>query len=119
MHILVHLTTLRPVRGHPLAIAFCLLTSLRSAGFFLRLANRAFPCRPGLSLGLAMHTQGVFRTVQAKRCHHAVADAPAQHPPRIPIDHGHALGKAALQAVAGDVLTPDLIGPHHGHATHK
>ena len=70
-------------------------------------------------LGLAMLSQGVFQAVHAERRFHAVADAPTQHPPGIPVDHSHQVGKASLQAHVGDVRTPDLIRPHHRHPTQQ
>ena len=68
-------------------------------------------------LGLAMLTQGVFQTVHTEGRLHAVADAPTQHPPGVPVDHGDPVGKAALQTRISDIDTPDLIGTHYWHAT--
>jgi hypothetical protein len=65
-------------------------------------------------LGLAMLTQGVFEAVSRL---HAVADAPTQHPPGVPVDHGDPVGKATLQTRIGYIGTPDLIGTHCWHAT--
>ena len=70
-------------------------------------------------LGLAMLAQGVLLAVHAKRRIHAVTDSPAQHPPGVPVDHSHQVSKTARQPYIGVVRAPDLVGPHHGHATQE
>jgi hypothetical protein len=67
-------------------------------------------------LRFAVHAQSILRAFHAKRCLHAVADTPTEHPPREPVDDGYQIRKAPLQADVGDVREPDLVGPHHRHA---
>ncbi len=68
---------------------------------------------------LAVLTQGVLQAVHAKRGFDAVADSPAEHPPGVQVNHNHEVGKAPRPKHEGDVLAPDLIGPHHGHAAQQ
>ena len=54
--------------------------------------------------GLAVHAQSVFQAVNTERRFHTVADAPAEHPPRVPVDDGHQVDKTARQPDVDTVL---------------
>lgn len=66
-------------------------------------------------LGLAMRAQSILQAVHAEHRLHGVADAPAQHPPGVPVHDGQQVGKAAGQTNVGDVGTPHLVDAHHRH----
>ena len=66
-----------------------------------------------------MSTQGDFQAVHAEHRLHAVADAPAQYTPGIPVDDRHQVDEPACQPDIRDVRTPDLIGPDDGHTAQQ
>ena len=62
-----------------------------------------------------MLAQSILQAVYVERCLHGVADAPARHPPGVPLDDSHQVGKAAGQTDVGYVGTPYLVDAHHRH----
>jgi hypothetical protein len=62
----------------------------------------------GECFAFAMLACGIFQAVHANYRFHGVADAPAQHPPVIPVNDDHQVGKTTCQADVCDVRTPDI-----------
>lgn len=61
--------------------------------------------------GFSIPDQGFLQTVHAEGRVHAVADAPRQYPPRVPINNRHQIHEAVRQPDIRDVSAPDLIRP--------
>jgi len=62
---------------------------------------------------LAVAVQGLLQAIDAESRLHAVADPPAEHPARVPVDDRHQVGETMRQPDVGYVRTPDLIGSDH------
>ena len=56
-----------------------------------------------------MPSQGFFQAINTELCLHAVADPPAQYPPRVPVNHRHQVGKATGQPDIGNISALDLV----------
>ena len=70
-------------------------------------------------LGLAVPRQRFFERLDAEVGLHRYRDAPRQHPPREPVEHGGEIDKAFRHRNIRDVHRPDLVGPHDLHAAQE
>ena len=59
---------------------------------------------------LAVGAQSLLQAINTECGFHAVADAPAEHPARIPVDDCDQVDEATTQPDVGDIGAPDLVG---------